>query len=328
MRRERDSRPRLLAASSVRVMVLLKRMLWNRPQPARIAEETVAMNRIAVAVFHGIGSQRPNFADALIGRLRANLAGRLRGTSTDAVVFRPIYWGHVLQQQEDWLFRQLRKVPRLRWRWLRRMVIEWLGDAIVYEPTPCDRGAYDAVHHCIADQLCELAGEAGDDTPLCVIAHSFGSVIANNYFHDLQATRDTQIVHERSRQSVLASGRSLAAFITVGSPIGLWAMRNPGFEGTLSLPAPELRRRFPALDGIWINLFAPNDVLAYPLSSINAAYSQMVVDVPIELSCPFAGWNPLSHFRYWTDENVVRSMSAILAHVSSDMALANSLSER
>jgi hypothetical protein len=292
------------------------------------------MNRIAVAIFHGIGSQRPNFADALICRLRSKLAGRLPfGLPSDAVVFRPIYWGHILQEREDWLFHQLRTVSRLRWQWLRRVVIEWLGDAIVYEPTPCDRAAYDAVHRCIGDQLLELAHEAGDDAPLCVIAHSFGSVIANNYFQDLQGSRNTtqansyaasldQADHEPSRQSLLASGKTLASIITVGSPIGLWAMRNPGFESSLLIPAPELRQRFPALDSIWVNLFAPNDVLAYPLSAINDAYRQMVVDVPIKLSCPFSGWNPLSHFQYWTDETVVHSVSAILAHVWTDIAFA------
>jgi hypothetical protein len=298
------------------------------------------MTRIAVAILHGIGSQCGTYADATIRRLQANVAGKLpRGEDVSkAVVFRSICWSDVLEHGEETLCDRLSLLPELRWQWLRRLVICWLGDAIGYQAANGVREAYDAVHMRVAEQLLELGDEIGHDTPLCVVAHSFGSVIANNYFYDLNkggaASGEIGVrlaaspnLVDTTRHSSLASGRTLAALVTLGSPIGLWTMRCPEMCHPLELPARSMKERYPALDSIWLNLCSKSDVLACPLGSINDEYRELVVDLPIQPQCLFMGWHPLSHFLYWKDETVIRSIAATLACVWKDIRQAEEVTD-
>jgi hypothetical protein len=289
------------------------------------------MTKLAVALLHGIGSQCPDFADDMVCQLKARVTARLPPEAHASVLFKPICWADILREREEWLFHRMGQFSQLSWQWLRRLIVEWLGDAIAYEPTATNRIAYDAIHCRIAKQLLEFADEAGHDTPLCIVAHSFGSVIASNYFKDFQLACNSAQPNLRpvcrnlldvTRQSPLASGETLAAMITLGSPIGLWSLRCLGNEKPLLLPAPQLARRLPTLEGVWLNLIAPNDVLAFPLSALNDDYARVVIDVPIRLKAGLSRWHPLSHFHYWSDATVIQSISATLACVWQNLAAA------
>jgi hypothetical protein len=145
------------------------------------------MTKIAVAIFHGIGCKGPAFGGAFVRKLTDRLEGaaRRRGGPAATFVFKPIHWGHIVQCRQDELCEKLLLEPRSAWPLSRRLVIDWLGDAIAYEPTSASREVYDAVHRCIAQNLAELADEAGESAPLCVVAHSFGSIVARDYFREL-----------------------------------------------------------------------------------------------------------------------------------------------
>ena len=60
-------------------------------------------------------------------------------------------------------------------------------------PVPKGRAVYDAIHKTMAEGLKRLAGKAGPTAPLCVVAHSLGTVIACNYLYDLQKTEGSFI---------------------------------------------------------------------------------------------------------------------------------------
>ena len=51
--------------------------------------------------------------------------------------------------------------------------------------------------------LAELAQEAGPDAPLCVIAHSLGTIIASNYLYDLQVDPVKHLIGDNVRAFLL-----------------------------------------------------------------------------------------------------------------------------
>ena len=63
----------------------------------------------------------------------------------------------------------------------------------------------------------------------------------------------------------------------------------------------------------WLNYFDPDDVLGYPLKSINPAYDNTVSeDISINVGGLFSSWNPLSHNEYWTDNDFTKPVSQFI----------------
>ena len=67
---------------------------------------------VAVAIVHGIGRQKKDFASPIIEQLRRRVAQKLGADPEGATrfFFQPVYWAPVLQNEEDDLWSRLRKV--------------------------------------------------------------------------------------------------------------------------------------------------------------------------------------------------------------------------
>lgn len=262
--------------------------------------------RIAVAIVHGVGNTAPTFADELIAALQE----RIRPVCGDDVVIRPVYWSPVLQPQEDALWSRMAQGGPLHYASLREVLIDLLGDGIAYQPLPDRRMVYDAVHQVFADTLHQLASEAGADAPLAVIAHSLGTVITSNYFYDLQTHFDQYPIiplniRERIGDTPLERGETLALLHTLGSPLAVWSLRYGDFGQPIRFPAPQLGSHYPDLPTEWLNLYDADDVIGYPLKTLNDAYRQVVTaDRAINTGNWLESWNPLSHVAYWGDKDV------------------------
>jgi hypothetical protein len=275
-----------------------------------------AMPRLAVTLIHGVETADSGYGDRAGDLLRRAFAKHSGVDPDEALVVRPTFWAPVLQSAEDelfqrcfgpgqaryvrWLKRQTSRVdhgsrlamltlsssallPRvpfagpLPWPTLRWVTTEFAGDAIAYQVAgERDHTVYDAIHARVAVALRELADVAGPDAPLCVLGHSLGSVIASNYFYDLQvehghyprggplATQGAltgpgrvppqprgaageplpprRLVPAATRlamgSSPLERGETLTDLITLGSPLGLYSLRSRGFHRPLLVPAP------------------------------------------------------------------------------------------
>jgi hypothetical protein len=67
--------------------------------------------------------------------------------------------------------------------------------------------------------------------------------------------------------------------------------------------------------GVWLNIYSDDDVVGYPLKSVNDAYARAVTaDVVTEAGNVFTRWNPLSHGAYWTE-------AAVLAMIADKLAI-------
>ncbi len=269
--------------------------------------------KLAVAVIHGMGSQEESFAEPLSEELTDRFS-ELGGDPAD-LVFQSIYWAPVLIQEETKLWEKVTKKHDLDYTKLRRFMLNALGDAIAYQlvqkVATGDKNAYEEIHAVVRQALRDLAQRAGDAVPLVILAHSLGSIIISNYLWDLSKNPTSP--------PPLEGGETLAALVTFASPLALWSLRYKNFGKPIRFPPPNLNARFPQVKPKWINFFDEDDILAYPLKTLNSEYEQVVSeDIAISVGGLFAGWNPLAHSVYWTDDDFTKPVAELLYSVWRD----------
>ncbi len=270
--------------------------------------------KVAVAVLHGIGKRTPEFAERFIDGIQER-CWELCGND---IVVRLIDWGYVLQDQEDFLWRKLRGID-LSYRDLRSFLVSFLADVAGYQIASNGRYAYDRIHRRFADTMRQLAQDTAEDAPLCIVAHSLGTIIASNYIWDLQHLDSSTLpdnLREMMDDSPLVSGETLTLLYTLGSPIALWSLRYEDFGIPITMPSPSLPKHHPKLQGEWINFYDKEDVIAYPLKSLNPLYWKTVTeDRQVNVGGLLSSWNPLAHLHYWADADVLDPIAASLMNV-------------
>lgn len=270
--------------------------------------------KLAVAVIHGMGSQKKFFAEPLIDEL-VELFTAAGGQPGD-LVFKPIYWAPVLIRKEEVLWDRVTKFHDLDYTKLRRFVVNALGDAIAYQPlkkgAKQTQNVYEEIHALVREALRNLARDAGDTTPLVILAHSLGSIIISNYLWDLWK--------KPNPLTPIEGGETLAGLVTFGSPMALWSLRYDNFGKPIPFPHPKLKTRYPRVKPQWLNFFDDDDILAYPLKNLNPEYRNVVTkDLPISVGGFFTGWNPLAHSKYWTDNDFTKPVAKLLHKIWKDI---------
>ncbi len=271
--------------------------------------------KIGVMFVHGIGQPEPHFADDMMGLLSRKFRS---ATGSDDLVMRSAFWAPVLQDSENELWRRLSAGGPMDFLKLRRFMVDFAADAIAYQPAPKEKVVYEGVHRVLAETLKTLADQAGPQAPLVVVAHSLGTVIASNFFYDLQTrlAKNTipASVRKKMGKTPLDRGETLSHLFTLGSPIALWSLRFKDFGKPIRVPSPGLRDFYPKAVGGWTNFYDQDDVIGYPLRTINEAYSKAVKeDRAVNVGGILSSWNPTSHTEYWTDRDVVNAVSVELA---------------
>lgn len=284
-----------------------------------------------VLFVHGMGDNRDGFSRPL--RTLATEAfrsclGRIvpqypDGCPRERMPIREVTWSDITQADQNrlwtrlfprlgtkslswrsWLTRPDTWLPRIRyWAPGREFVLHYFGDPIVYVETP-GMNKYGQIHQRLWTVIAQCADDAGQrgataNKPalITVVAHSLGSVIVSDLVYDSIA--------RGSR--AWPSGLRLANFVTLGSPLAIYALRF-GLDRTASFASPI---RMQDQDGLWVNLYDPQDILGFPLKPINAEYERAVfLDKEINAGQGWRIWQwwqqatPLSHTLYWTDTTV------------------------
>lgn len=197
--------------------------------------------------------------------------------------------------------------PTGRW-----MMVHFVGDAIAYDRS-ANPANYVAVHEAFARALAALARRAGGEAPLCVIAHSFGTVLVSDYFYDQQeAARGRVLSAEPVRKamgpSALARGDTLAWLYTMGSPLALWSLRYPKAElaRPIDVPGKQIVDQYPDIQSEWVNVYDKSDVMAYPLKPLSVEYDHAVTeDRAVSLKGFPVAVTPLVHPFYWAERSVM-----------------------
>lgn len=272
--------------------------------------------KIAVAIIHGIGKQDPTFAKKITDAL--NL--RCRDVCGEDVIIESVHWAPVLQAEEDELQLRLEQGGRMNFPRLRGFAIDFVADALAYQPAPDDRSAYDGIHRVFAQAIHRLVEQTGPTAPLCIIAHSLGSIIASNYIYDLQIEPFRPIISGIVKECIgdtpIERGETLALLYTLGSPIALWSLRYRNFGKPIQVPASQLPQYYPDLRGEWVNFYDRDDVVGFPIKTLNEKYREVVTeDREVNSGRMLADLTPLSHMGYWTDRDIVGPIADALNRV-------------
>lgn len=149
--------------------------------------------KVAVAIVHGLGRQKADFAQVFIERLNEEWKRCLQRDNLDPqqqpILCKPVYWAQIAEENEKKLWDKYTN-SGLKWKDLRQFVFGYLGDAIAYQkPIQRNDFIYDQINQQFKLTLKKLAHECGETAPLCVIANSLGTVISCEVIKELQRAR-------------------------------------------------------------------------------------------------------------------------------------------
>lgn len=264
--------------------------------------------KLGIAIIHGMGNQKQDFADEMIDLIKNRFSLKIANivpNPSSFLVFQPIQWSSIFEEREEKLFKDVVLENELNFKGLRKFTIQYVGDVIAYQQVETSKQNYERVHEYIGKHLNIISSKAGLDAPLCVISHSLGSVIASNYFYDLQAKMNsvTSIVNE---SSPLEKGQTLTLFYTLGTALPLWSLRYHHFNRPINIPSRELQQYYPGLKGEWINFYDKDDVLGFPLREVDQTYYDAVTeDRQVNIGGLLTSWNPFCHTGYFKNGEVV-----------------------
>ncbi len=264
--------------------------------------------KLGVLIIHGVGWQAKGFANVMIGKLERRISDY--GLNHTEILFQPIYWHPILSRREDKLFTRLFPEDKPPLRWLRRKVINLIGDVTGYQYMPNKKDeAHDNIHRVVYDSIADLRRKLDNkDRPVIVIAHSMGSVIMSDYIWDRQ-NWDPQRKGgpDPYANNKFESMETLAGFITCGSPIPLYALAYNPID-RIKFPGEELDENLRNF-AKWLNFFYSGDVLGWPLQNLSPSYND-TQDSKITVGLPV-----FCHTKYWTDDNFIEPVAKYVAGI-------------
>ncbi len=265
--------------------------------------------KVAVAIIHGMGADKRGFSFPLQRGIAKAFTKLKLSHRWEDLIFQEILWADLLTPTQQLLYQRMTAKHALRYRRLRHFFIEYLGDVIAYlndEELANEASFRSLIFSRFEQSLLGFNAIDGFDskqTPLVIIGHSLGSVVLLDFIESkLKSTDDFDILYQH-----------LCGIVTMGSPLALWALQHKNFGVPPTFPGPALTKTHQVL-AKWINLYDKDDVIAYPLKSINQQWSQVVSeDIAINVGGPLTSWNPLSHRGYWQNRRVHRLIAQFLA---------------
>lgn len=281
-------------------------------------------HKLGVLIVHGMGSQQPDYADAMIEELKSRL-GKLNANPND-ISWEPVYLAGVLQEKESALWLDLSRQHKLRYKSLRQFIFHALGDAIAYQKVGgIRRDVYAQIHDKIFEHIVHLKktlqsslSSSDGETPIVVMAESLGGYMISNYIWDRQQGYESG----KYGGNPFFEMKTVAGIVTFGCNIPVFSLAYDQIR-CITFPDPALERYFPGRSGEevrraakWLNFYDPDDVLGFPLKPLSPSYNATVTeDVAINVGGILSFWNPLSHLEYWTDSDFTKPVARFLAGI-------------
>lgn len=264
---------------------------------------------LGIAVIHGMGSQAPDFGDDM--RAEINQWVTDLGKNAGHIAWKSVYWADIIHGRQSRYYEDAKRTADLDYTRLRKFVITALGDATAYQKVSSTANTtYDQIHARVRNSIADLytSGLDRTDKPLIVLAHSLGAHIMSNYIWDVQHGTDPAAQAGNKFEKL----QTLTGLMTFGCNIPLFTFAYKKVV-PIAFPPPALPKRLKN-KARWLNFYDPDDILAYPLRAINAAYKKVVnEDRAINVGGLFSSWNPLSHNHYWTDNDFTKPVAEFVA---------------
>ena len=234
--------------------------------------------KIAILTIHGIGQQKPGFANKFHSNLIKNLS------SEDEVKCFEFEWQHLIEPTENYFSSNIKS---LKWRITRAFAFNYIGDAVAYAK---DSVFYKSCHKELDKKLKEINDWVGDGK-IYIIAHSLGTIITYNFIYNMQNIEalGNKIFKAKDVNWI----DKLDCVFFLGSPLSIYSLQK-NYGGK------------PIKVNNWLNIYSPYDVIGYPLKTINEDFSNSNVrDISVLCGGLFSFWNPISHITYFDCKNVL-----------------------
>ena len=267
------------------------------------------MKRLAIAVIHGLGSEDEFYSVELKHRITEEYVKAAEGRLEDELLFHEIYWGDLVKEELAEFRDKANYKGDLAYQNLRQIMTDAQALSLLYRP---GTEIYESINNRIKDGLRKFASHRRvnqDDTPLVILAHSYGGVMMSHYIKEMKQAD--------SKLSNFESMKTLAGYITFGNPMGLYSMQSANTD--LGQPCnivgealeDDLKKR-----ARWYNFYDKDDIVAYPLKGLSEDFDACVHgDFEINVGSAATSWNPACHTGYWEDKDFYRPVADFIGEL-------------
>jgi hypothetical protein len=277
---------------------------------------------IALAIVHGTGRKEANWADDIIDSLHEkfpNCFSDDEGQEAELVI-EPVYWADLTREREEEIWQRVKDSGPMDKMELRRFIFNVTGDTLAYQPSEGRRELYKSVHERMADSFGKLVEKTGPEAPLCVIAHSMGTIVAHNFLYDMQNKDEGTFGDDKPGDTPLERCETLSLFVTCGCPLAIWRLRFGDDYKAIHFPGKKVESMYPGMQPKWLNVYDKDDVLGYPITKLTDSYEKMaqagyLEDRQYNVGAFWKSWNPLSHKGYFRDERSLDNLAGYLAAI-------------
>jgi hypothetical protein len=273
--------------------------------------------KLAIAVIHGMGSEDQFFSVELKHRITEEYVNAEEGRHEDDLIYQEIFWGDLVKEQQKSLIESSNYKKDLTYMNLRELIVDHLGTTLAYRTS-----MYGVIHKRVQDslrKLCTLRRVDAEKTPLVILAHSFGSVIMSDYIYDIQKRQAETANGKIEGMSNLEQFRTLAGFITFGTPMALFSLQSDSeFSSPINIVGADLPEKIQKRVQ-WNNYYDKDDILAYPMKGVNDTYGELISgDYEINVGSAATSWNPACHNGYWEDKDFYKPVAAYFAELRAE----------
>jgi len=267
------------------------------------------MKRLAIAVVHGLGSEEEFYSVELKHRITEEYVKGGEGRLEDDLLFFEIYWADIVKDELAAFREKANYKGDLAYQNLRQIMTDAQALALLYTP---GTAVYEGINNRIKDGMRKFAAHRrvnSDETPLVVLAHSYGGVMMSHYIKAMQASD--------SEMSNFETMKTLAGYVTFGNPQGIYTMNGLNSElghcckitGS-ALPADLAKR------SRWYNFYDKDDIVAYPLKGLSDEFNANVdADYEINVGSAATSWNPACHTGYWEDKDFYKPVAEFIGEL-------------
>lgn len=271
--------------------------------------------KLGVLILHGIGENKPNFADKMIKGLNSYI--KKNGYNPEEVAYEPCCWDILMQPREKKIWDNINIYNDLSWDYLRKFCVNALTDAVSYQESfGRHDGIYDRIHDFILNSLGNLEAKMGDNAdtkPLVVMAHSFGGYVVSDYIWDRQHSYNKEWFEEGEGDFV--NMKNTVGIITSGCNIPFFVVAYDNVQA-IDLPCKDFKLSKYKHLVRWDNYYDKNDILGMPLKGLSDSYNKTVTnDIRISIGNIFTSWNPLNHLGYREDNSFLKPVAKYLCEI-------------
>lgn len=308
-------------------------LIEDRQDEQIVLSERV-VTQVGVLLIHGIGQSNTDYSTKFRKRLKKHLQRAYKMQEPHDVCFEEVFWGSITKSGQSEVILNNEIYATVGGIWplpvIRRPVLRNLADAAAYQDLDASKrrsrrthyspnssselpeSSFQRIQDSIRRSMANLSSRVGPNSPLIVVAHSFGGQVISSYISDIASSA---LEDNQRPQNAFEKFETLAGIVTIGCNIPAFAFsQHPSEVIPVRVPARSSSglTRLCNEQGIrtWLNYFNTYDVLGFPLRTINEMYNNAVADlnIPILPTLNIAK----AHTMYWRNNRIIRDTAHLI----------------